>query len=150
MSRGGTAGLAFAGVAVAAGMLPAGAAAITFDGETAKGVAVELRVNPQGTPRRFEVAQTKVRCRHGTLGQNRRRYGRFDRVRIGHFADRFRQRNRDGRFVLRERTRYEGDARNDGTWRGTYEVNVRVNRKGERIDTCHLRTTWTASRNGRQ
>jgi hypothetical protein len=133
-------------VLVTASALPASAAAITFEGETAKGVAVELRVGPGGAPKRLEIALTKIRCRDGAVTQDRRRYRRFDRVRSGHFADRFKQRSRDGRVVLREQTRYEGDIRKDGTWGGTYDVNVRVYRHGERIDTCNLQTRWTASR----
>lgn len=127
-------------------VLPASAAAILFDGETAKGVRVELRVSPGGTPKRFEVAATRIRCKDGRVTHNRRRYRDFDRARPGHFADRFKQRIRDGGVVLRERTRYEGDAKNDGSWHGTYEVNIRVYRKGERIDTCKLTTSWTATR----
>ena len=134
----------------AAAVAPAGAGAIEFRGETAKGVAVVLRVSPGGTPKRFEVAKTVVRCRNGTLHQRRRRYRDLDRARVGHFADRFKARIRDDGVVLRERTRYEGDRDAKGEWRGTYEVNVRVYRKGARIDTCNLRTRWRASRSGRR
>jgi hypothetical protein len=127
-------------------VVPAAAGALRFEGKTSKDVALELRVTPGGTPKRFEVGPTKIRCEDGTLSQARRRYGDFDRVRVGHFADRFKQRTRDAGIVLRERTKYVGDVRRDGSWRGTYEVNVRVYRKGERIDTCNLSTRWTAAR----
>jgi hypothetical protein len=117
-------------------------------GETAEGVGVRLELGEFGNPTSFAVGRTKVECkRGGTLTTQKTTYTDFVTSDPGAFRLKQGNRSSDGPFTFKSRTKASGSS-SDKTlqnWSGTLKEKTKVIRDGEKIDTCRLRTTWTAS-----
>lgn len=63
----------------------------------------------------------------------------------GAFSDKRTSSREDGRFRFKTKSRVAGAATADGSsWSGSLRVTTRVFERGNKIDTCKVKTTWDA------
>ena len=114
-------------------------------GQTAEGVAVELRIAQSGNATSFEIGRTQVSCqRGGTLTIRPTTFDDFDRSDPGSFAGHYRRTYRSGGYRLLTKTKLSGSAKSNGSWTGTYRTKTAVIDQGESTDVCRLKTRWRA------
>jgi hypothetical protein len=142
------------GCAVVACVALLGAAAATaapgdtvYTGTSAEGIKVKLVVASAGNATAFKIAKTKAECEQGVLDIQAATFRRFDTSDPGEFSDkRKHSTTQDDGYVLKDTFLLSGSASTDGSsWSGTYEKRTRVLKKGHRVDTCVLSTTWDVS-----
>jgi len=117
----------------------------TLTGSTTEGVDVKLNVGPSGNATAFKIERTKVACAEGgTLTNRGGTYTEFDTSDPGAFEDKRRTSSDDGahHFETKSVIRGEGKA-DDHSWSGIFKLITRVFERGERIDVCKLKTTWS-------
>ena len=118
---------------------------VTFTGSTGDDVAVKLTVASFGNATAFRVGANDVKCNKGTLSNQAFIYKPLDVSDPGAFSDKSRSSSKLGKFTFKSESKLTGTATPDGTaWSGTYKLTTRVLKKGTRIDTCKVNTTWDA------
>jgi hypothetical protein len=125
----------------------AAVAATTYVGTTDTGVKVKLVVADSGTATAFKIAKTQATCEQGRLDTEAASFRHFDTSDPGEFSDKRKSKSvqADG-YVLKDTYLLAGSVGADGTsWSGTYKKTTRVFKKGRKVDTCVLDTTWDAS-----
>jgi hypothetical protein len=135
---------------VVAGLIATSAAAqesVTFHGQTEQNVKVKLTVASFGNATAFHMGAYEVKCKNkGTLSNRAYTYKDLDTSDPGSFSDKRKSSSKSGKFKFKSQTKTAGTATADGdSWSGTYKVTTRVLKRGSRIDTCKLKTTWDAA-----
>ncbi len=135
---------------VVAGLTATSAAAqenVTFQGQTEEDVNVKLTVASFGNATAFRIGAYEVKCKNqGTLSNKAFTYKDLDTSDPGSFSDKRKSSSKSGKFKFKSKTKIAGTATADGgSWSGTYKVTTRVLKRGSRIDTCKLNTTWDAA-----
>ena len=120
---------------------------VTFHGQTEEDVKVKLTVASFGNATAFRVGAYEVKCNNkGTLSNEAFTYKDLDTSDPGSFSDKRRSSSKAGKFKFKSKTKIAGTATaDDSSWSGTYKVTTRVLKRGSRIDTCKLETTWDAA-----
>ena len=129
---------------MASALAPTAVAATVLRGETSEGVAVKLRLDPTGVPVLFAVGGTTVACKHADLHVGRLTFSPFADADQDSFVAKARDRAEDGAIKFKSTTKITGTA-DDEAWRGSYRRRTNVFKHGDKIDTCVLQDTWTAS-----
>ena len=144
--------LATAGALVGASAAIAAAAPgdTLLEGTTTEGVKVKLTVGEFGNATAFRIGKSEVECGHGTLTNRAGTYKPLDTSDPGEFTDRTKSSSdsEDGRYRFQTRSTIHGaavDAGDLSTWTGTFKLVTKVSEDGEQIDSCKLKTDWTAS-----
>ena len=108
---------------------------------------VKLTVASFGNATAFRVGAYEVKCENkGTLSNKAFTYKDLDTSDPGSFSDKRKSSSKAGKFKFKSETKIAGTASADGgSWSGTYKVTTRVLKRGSRIDTCKLKTTWDAA-----
>ena len=119
-------------------------AATTLVGTTDGGVKVKLVVADAGNATAFKIAKTQATCEQGRLDTQAATFHHFDTSDPGEFSDKRKSRlTQDNGYLLKDTYVLAGTAAADGTsWSGTYKKTTRVYKKGRKVDTCVLDTTW--------
>jgi hypothetical protein len=146
--RTGIAAAAAAATLAWAGIAGAAPGDTTYTGETDEGANVKLTVAEFGNPTKFKIGKTKVECDEGgTLSNQPGTYTGLDRSDPGKFKDKRTLKNSAGGFDFKTKSKLKGAADNQSfsTWSGTLQLSTKVFEKGDLIDTCTLKTGWTAS-----
>ena len=128
-----------------AGVAHAQETSATLRGQTTEGALVTLRVDAAGTAIRFAVRQADVPCKHGDLGGVAGTYRRFGTSAPGSFAGTLSESSSGDGFTFKSKDAFSGAVAADGTWSGTLKTKIGVLKKGRKIDTCRLNTSWAAS-----
>jgi hypothetical protein len=125
----------------------AAVAATTYVGTTDTGVKVKLVVADSGNATAFKIAKTQATCEQGRLDTAAASFRHFDTSDPGEFSDKRKSKSvQDDGYVLKDTYRLAGAVGTDGTsWSGTYKKTTRVYKKGRKVDTCVLATTWDVS-----
>ena len=120
---------------------------VTFHGQTEEGVKVKLTVASFGNATAFHVGAYEVKCENkGTLSNKAFTYKDLDTSDPGSFSDKRKSSSKTGKFKFKSETKIAGTATADGAnWSGTYKMTTRVLKRGSKIDTCKLNTTWDAA-----
>jgi hypothetical protein len=119
---------------------------IKFTGETAEGVKVNLTVAESGNATVFKIGGTEVPCDQGSLSTNPTAFKRLKPSDPGEFSDKRKSSVEDGRFLLKDTFKTTGTfSEDDQTWSGTYSQKTKVLKNGDRVDSCELATTWSAT-----
>jgi hypothetical protein len=120
---------------------------VQLDGQTSDGVKVKLTVAGAGNATAFKIGKTEVTCAEGgTLTNNAGTYTGFDTSEPGRFADRRTSSSDDGKYHFETKAGVAGQvAEGDSSWSGTFKLKTTVFKHHEEIDTCKLRSTWTAA-----
>ena len=116
-------------------------------GETEEGVKVKLELGSFGNPTSFTVGRSKVDCnRGGTLTTQKTTYTDFVTSDPGEFHLRTPSKSTSGHFTFKGITKASGTSTDETlqNWSGTLRERTKVIKNGEKVDTCRLRTTWTA------
>lgn len=129
-----------------AGSAVAAQRAVTFDGATGDRVAVKLTVASSGNATAFRVGAYEIECqKRGTLSNKAYTHKDLDTSDPGAFSDKRTSSSEDGRFRFKSKSKVAGAATADGTsWSGTYKSTTKVLERGDKIDTCKVKTTWDA------
>jgi hypothetical protein len=136
-----------------AGALALGSTAIAgtspdtvLEGATSEGVKVKLTVAGFGNATAFRIGKTKVACAEGgTLTNRGGTYREFDTWDPGKFADRSRSSSANGGFHFKTKSTIRGKVRaHERRWKGLFKLVTKVLEHGEKVDTCKLKTRWTA------
>lgn len=131
-------------VAVAAAALAAPANTVHI-GATADGVKIKLTVAQSGNAVAFRIGRTKATCDAGQLDIEAATFKKFDTSDPGAFSDKRKSKVKSGGYLLKDTFLTTGNVGADGvSWSGTYDKRTRVFKRGERVDTCVLSTTWQA------
>ena len=139
--------VALATVAASLGFTAIAVAETQLSGSTAQGTDVKLVVGDFGNATSFSVSSAEVECKHGTLSTGKITFNRFDVSDPGAFRDKSRDQSRSGALKFKSKTSLTGDegTASPGTWAGTYRRKTKVFKNGDKLDTCRVQTTWTAS-----
>jgi hypothetical protein len=119
----------------------------TYVGTTDNDVKVKLVVAGSGNATAFKIAKTQATCEQGRLDTEAASFRHFDTSDPGEFSDKRKSKSvqADG-YVLKDTYLLSGSVGADETsWSGTYKKTTRVYKKGRKVDTCVLDTTWDAS-----
>ncbi len=122
----------------------AAAGGTTYVGTTDNDVKVKLVVADSGNATAFKIAKTQATCEQGRLDTQAATFRHFDTSDPGEFSDKRKSKltQQDG-YVLKDTYLLAGSVSADGaSWSGTYKKTTRVYKKGRKIDTCVLDTTW--------
>ncbi len=142
-----------AGAALATvGALALGSTAIAgppdtiLEGSTSQGVKVKLTVAGSGEAAAFRIGKTEVSCAEGgTLDNGAGTYREFDTSVPGHFFDKTRSSSDNAGYHFKSKTTVRGRiGADDPGWSGRFRLVTKVLDHGERIDTCKLKTRWSA------
>ena len=120
----------------------------TRSGTTAEGVVVKLELGEFGNPTSFTVGKTKIKCSQGgTLTTRKATYTKFVTSDPGAFELRQKSKSTQGPFTFKGVAKATGESTDPAleNWTGTLREKTRVFRRGEKIDTCRLNTTWDAN-----
>jgi hypothetical protein len=138
------------GVALSLGLTAIAAAApgdTIYTGTTAEDVPVKLTVAEFGNATAFKIGKTTVTCREGGELKNRSgTYRDFDTSDPGEFSDKRSSSSENGGYHFKTKSTVHGEVAADNeTWSGTFKLVTKVFERGDRIDVCKLRTTWSTS-----
>jgi hypothetical protein len=137
------AGLATLALAAAA---PAAAKDVTLTGQAANGAPVDLIVSDLGNATEFNIGGTKIICkRGGKLKTGTTTFRRFKVSDPGFFRAKGKSSNRDNGVKLKSKFSATGSSADGLTWDGRFKETTKVFDGRKKIDTCKLRTSWTAS-----
>ena len=139
------AGLAAALTACLAFAAPAVADTILHGTTTPEDVPIKLVVGEFGNATSFQVGSFDVECRHGTLSTGKITFAPFDISDPGSFHDKSKDRSRHGALRFKSKSTVQGSQADDGSWSGELTRRTKVFKHREKIDTCGLATTWTAT-----
>jgi hypothetical protein len=128
----------------AAAVFPAAASAKTWKGKTGQKRAVVVRTGDDGVVNRVQIGW-RARCANGNYKSSTVFRQPLDSATTTAFADAGDYRGHPKGYTARIWVRVAGTL-DDGSWRGTFRVRVRVKKNGKVIDTCRLKgLRWRAS-----
>jgi len=124
--------------------LPATADAATWEGKTRQGRGVMVHTGAGGKVDRARIGW-RARCGNGTYKSRTLFVEPLDSASATAFEDAGSYGARPAGYRARISVRIAGTL-DDGVWRGTFRVRVRVSKNGEHVDTCRLRRLrWSAA-----
>lgn len=135
-------------VAVAAlgGTATAGRPGVTLTGHTVKKHApVELELDAVGVPVRWQVGPHKAPCKRGTLSTATRVIDGFDSADATSLSDKRKATSHNGPLTFRFKLKLSGHAVDPTLWEGSYKLKAKIFQGGDKLDTCKLKTGWSAS-----
>lgn len=127
---------------------PAAQASLAYEGETSQGNEIGLRTDDAGTPERaFYVWDAE--CKGAAVLTDAHTTTRLENAAADGFSVRSKYTaNIEGRYEGRYRTRFTGRRVSDTTFRGNFEVRVRIHRRssGELLTRCSTGIVrWSAA-----
>ncbi len=130
-----------------AGIAAAAPGDTIFTGTTAEGVNVKLTVATAGNATAFKIGKTSVTCAEGGELSNRGgTYKEFDTSDPGEFSDKRASSSDNGGYHFETKSTINGELGADNeTWGGTFKLVTKVFKRNEKIDTCKLKTEWSAT-----
>jgi hypothetical protein len=133
------------GLTAAAGAAPGDT---SLAGTTTEGVKVKLTVAQFGNATAFKIGGTQVECANGTLTNKSHVYAPLDTSDPGEFTEKDRSSSDNGGFHFVSRSSITGASASPDdftSWSGTFANTTKVFKKGQKIDTCRLKTEWITS-----
>jgi hypothetical protein len=116
-------------------------------GTTTEGVKVKLTVASFGNATAFKIGGTEVKCGHGTLTNKAGTYKPLDTSDPGEFTDRSKSSSENGGYHFESKTTIHGTSASPDdftAWLGTFKLVTKVFQHGDQIDSCKLKTEWSA------
>ena len=139
------AGIATLALALAAAA-PSAAKDVTLTGQAANGAPVEMIVSDLGTATEFKIGGTLIVCkRNGELQTGTTTFRRFKVSDPGSFRAKGKSSNRDNGVRLKSKFSASGSSADGITWNGRFKETTKVFDGRKKIDTCKLKTRWSAS-----
>jgi hypothetical protein len=128
------------------GSAAAGTPGTILHGTTAEDVKVKLVVGEFGNATAFRIGRTEVECMQGgTLTNKAGTYRNLDTSDPGEFSDRRRASSESGRYRFKTKSTVRGEVGDDDqTWSGVFKLVTKVFEHGGWVDTCKLKTRWSA------
>ena len=138
-------GIALAALTASLGFAAVALADTELHGSTTEGSPVTLTVGDAGNATAIEIGSSEVECKHGTLTTGDLSFGPFDISDPLSFHDKSKDNSKQGKIKFKSKTKLEGSSQDGTTWSGTMNRTTKVFKHKDKLDTCRLNTSWTAS-----